>query len=684
MLARHPRFVLVGDPAAGRPLGLITRMQLLRHLHGRLDGFEERIDRRAEQQRRAPGADRPAAGRAPAGVARRARRDDRRGLPARPASPCIWWAASCATCCWGGRTATSTWWSRATASTSPPGSPRRSAAGCAPTPPSSPRWWSTREGFHIDVATARSEFYRAPAALPEVQTSALRQDLFRRDFTINTLAIRLGPDPAPELIDLLRRPARPQGEDRCACCTACSFIDDPTRILRGRAPGAAPRLPASPRRPCSSSRWRSPRGSSITSPARACGTSWPCCSTIRPSPCAVSSGSPSWASCARSIRAGAGRGGPRAAARRAGRPDWYRLRGDRRSAGRALASAPVALAGRPRAAADRERLADRLLLDGEDRRLLTGFPDRLAAARAVLEGRSAAPHRAAEALEPLAGEELLLLMAEGRRRRAAPGCAAYLTELRRLKLALRGADLLAAGVPARAPDRRGPARHAAGPPRRPYRRETGGAALRSRCPAGKRRLGRRHLCALLCTHAPAARRPAGPGGSTARRDPPLRLRDRDGPARGDPVLPTAPSACGTGRSATSGWGSPSWGRTSCRAFLNRLAGEDLSEAREPPRRGSRAPGSSSASCASSFPGRRPDLPLRPLRSPAAQPVAGRPHRRGAEREGPGHQGERRDPGRLRAPAGRRAQRIGDGALLPHHGLHRRQARGSSCRGSTSR
>src|SRR6185295_15607430 len=51
MIARHPRFVLVGDPTAGRPLGLVTRMQLLRHLHGQLSDFEERIDRRSEQQR---------------------------------------------------------------------------------------------------------------------------------------------------------------------------------------------------------------------------------------------------------------------------------------------------------------------------------------------------------------------------------------------------------------------------------------------------------------------------------------------------------------------------------------------------------------------------------------------------------------------------------------------------------
>src|SRR6185436_18777024 len=51
LLAGRSRFVLVGDPRAGRPLGLITRMQILRHLHGRLADFEERFDRRAEQQK---------------------------------------------------------------------------------------------------------------------------------------------------------------------------------------------------------------------------------------------------------------------------------------------------------------------------------------------------------------------------------------------------------------------------------------------------------------------------------------------------------------------------------------------------------------------------------------------------------------------------------------------------------
>jgi hypothetical protein len=48
-----PHFVPVGNPAAARPLGVVSRMQLLRHLHGQLSSFEERIDHRSERQRSA-------------------------------------------------------------------------------------------------------------------------------------------------------------------------------------------------------------------------------------------------------------------------------------------------------------------------------------------------------------------------------------------------------------------------------------------------------------------------------------------------------------------------------------------------------------------------------------------------------------------------------------------------------
>jgi tRNA nucleotidyltransferase (CCA-adding enzyme) len=45
----------------------------------------------------------------------------------------------------------------------------------------------------VDIATARTEFYPYPAANPEVEASSIRQDLYRRDFTINALAICLTP-----------------------------------------------------------------------------------------------------------------------------------------------------------------------------------------------------------------------------------------------------------------------------------------------------------------------------------------------------------------------------------------------------------------------------------------------------------------------------------------------------------
>jgi tRNA nucleotidyltransferase (CCA-adding enzyme) len=82
-----------------------------------------------------------------------------------------------------------------------------------------------------DIATARTEFYPYPAANPEVEASSIRQDLYRRDFTINALAVRLT-QPRPGelldffggLIDLNHRQIR--------VLHANSFIEDPTRIYR--------------------------------------------------------------------------------------------------------------------------------------------------------------------------------------------------------------------------------------------------------------------------------------------------------------------------------------------------------------------------------------------------------------------------------------------------------------------
>jgi len=87
------------------------------------------------------------------------------------------------------------------------------------------------DGNKIDVATARTEYYEFPAALPRVEKSSLKEDLYRRDFTINTLALCLNPDIFGNLIDYFGgRKDLEQGYIRILY--NLSFVEDPTRILR--------------------------------------------------------------------------------------------------------------------------------------------------------------------------------------------------------------------------------------------------------------------------------------------------------------------------------------------------------------------------------------------------------------------------------------------------------------------
>ena len=60
----------------------------------------------------------------------------------------------------------------------------------------------------LDFITARREFYTHPTALPVVERSSIQQDLHRRDFTINTLAICLHEFRLGQLLDFFGRPAR--------------------------------------------------------------------------------------------------------------------------------------------------------------------------------------------------------------------------------------------------------------------------------------------------------------------------------------------------------------------------------------------------------------------------------------------------------------------------------------------
>ncbi|HEX4966496.1 MAG TPA: CBS domain-containing protein [Thermoanaerobaculia bacterium] len=442
MLGRHPRFVLVGDPAVGRPQGLVTRMQLLRHLHGELADFEERIDRRAEQQReRREHIGKLMDRRLPAAVTSRIEtiarvsreldapvylvggfvRDlllerENRDLDLVVEGDGLAFAEALA---------------RAVDGRMRMHHAFLTAVVVDP------------EGFHIDVVTARSEFYRAPAALPEVQTSALRQDLFRRDFTINTLAIRLGPEPAPELIDYFSG-RRDLKEKSLRVLHSLSFIDDPTRVLRAVRLELRLGFHISPETlhlahvalaegvfdQLSGSRLRDELALLLDDPALA----------LRGLDRLAELGV---------LRALDPRIELDEAAHERLREaraahDWYRLEGIGDPPVQAWRLLLMALAG-GLGEADLVRLADRLLLAGEDRSLLTGFSRRLASVRAALQD-TLAPHAVAETLEPLAGEELLLLMAGNETARH--WVRRYLTDLRRLKLELRGADLLARGIPA--------------------------------------------------------------------------------------------------------------------------------------------------------------------------------------------------------------------------------------------
>lgn len=92
-------------------------------------------------------------------------------------------------------------------------------------------------GGRVDIATRRSETYPSPGALPEVSAGTPEQDLLRRDFTVNAIAVPLGPGGddgeeggaalrcAPRALEDLERRTLRVLHDR-------SFIDDPTRILR--------------------------------------------------------------------------------------------------------------------------------------------------------------------------------------------------------------------------------------------------------------------------------------------------------------------------------------------------------------------------------------------------------------------------------------------------------------------
>jgi tRNA nucleotidyltransferase (CCA-adding enzyme) len=93
------------------------------------------------------------------------------------------------------------------------------------------------DGARVDIATRRAETYPVPGALPEVRAGNVEEDLQRRDFTVNAIAVPLGGAREGEL-----RCAERALEDLAAACLRVlherSFVEDPTRLLRMARYGA--------------------------------------------------------------------------------------------------------------------------------------------------------------------------------------------------------------------------------------------------------------------------------------------------------------------------------------------------------------------------------------------------------------------------------------------------------------
>ncbi|HUO86017.1 MAG TPA: DHHA1 domain-containing protein [Thermoanaerobaculia bacterium] len=440
MLTRHPRFVLVGDPAERRASGLISRMHVLRHLHARLAAEEVSLDR-GEPLR----VHRESAAKLLAGLSQSlARRVEVAARLSRRHDVAVYLVGGLVRDLLLGRDNRDL---DLVVEGDGPAFAHRLAAELGGRVREHRAFLTAvvvdAEGMHIDVATARSEFYRQPAALPEVATSALRQDLYRRDFTINTLAIRLGPAQPPELIDHFG--GRRDLEDGVIrVLHSLSVLDDPTRVLRAvrleqrlgfeiaaetlhlvevaLEEGAFDLL--------SGSRLRDELVQILDDPAVALAglerlEELGLLAVLHPQ-----------------LRL------DEAVRRRLvdglGAFHWFRLQG--------LAEPEVELWRLLLVALTLdlepervERLAERLMLAGGHREVVVGAGARLAAARDVLSRPRLAPHEICEALADSPGEDLLLLLAAGpepvreRVRRD-------LTELRAFDLEVRGADLVAAGI----------------------------------------------------------------------------------------------------------------------------------------------------------------------------------------------------------------------------------------------
>ena len=89
----------------------------------------------------------------------------------------------------------------------------------------------TQDAVKLDLATAREEDYEQPASLPRVRSGSIRDDLKRRDFSINAMAVDISEGGFGRLVDFFKGREDLRNK-RLRVLHNKSFIDDPTRILR--------------------------------------------------------------------------------------------------------------------------------------------------------------------------------------------------------------------------------------------------------------------------------------------------------------------------------------------------------------------------------------------------------------------------------------------------------------------
>lgn len=89
----------------------------------------------------------------------------------------------------------------------------------------------TPDGRHIDIATCRRERYARPAVLPEVEPASAEEDMLRRDFSINAIAVHITPKHFGDVLDVCGGMSDLHG-GLIRILHERSFIDDPTRAFR--------------------------------------------------------------------------------------------------------------------------------------------------------------------------------------------------------------------------------------------------------------------------------------------------------------------------------------------------------------------------------------------------------------------------------------------------------------------